>query len=200
MFCGVYIGIFATVGGFTGAVRGAFARRTEYRGLFRGASLGAVTGAFLSIQVLEALFAYWHSEHSGSTSLSLSSVGDFVKGILNFRFFQEHLLSSASETAHRQSNATEIGYEELFGIFGPERITGTSEELLESLPQYQITQIDISGDAIHCVICLQELQQGDTARRLPICHHTFHMRCVDKWLIEHVSCPICRHTINFSVK
>ncbi|KAF3774178.1 hypothetical protein EJ110_NYTH53737 [Nymphaea thermarum] len=57
-------------GAFTGAITGALAGRASDSGILRGAGLGAVAGAVLSIEVLEASRAYWYSEQSGSRNSS----------------------------------------------------------------------------------------------------------------------------------
>jgi len=46
-------------------------------------------------------------------------------------------------------------------------------------------------DGPQCVVCLGEYQDGDTLRRLP-CGHDFHVSCIDKWLMQHCTCPVCR--------
>ncbi|KXS15757.1 hypothetical protein M427DRAFT_56582 [Gonapodya prolifera JEL478] len=41
-------------------------------------------------------------------------------------------------------------------------------------------------------ICLSPLQPGDVLRTLP-CTHSFHVRCVDEWLVMQMGwCPLCR--------
>ncbi|CAI9109031.1 OLC1v1008763C1 [Oldenlandia corymbosa var. corymbosa] len=46
-----------------------------------------------------------------------------------------------------------------------------------------------------CAICLSEFTQGERVRILPKCGHGFHVRCIDKWLNSHSSCPTCRHCL-----
>jgi E3 ubiquitin-protein ligase ATL10/75/76/77/78 len=43
-----------------------------------------------------------------------------------------------------------------------------------------------------CAICLTEFAQGERVRVLPRCHHGFHVRCIDRWLSAHQTCPTCR--------
>ncbi|KAL1337510.1 hypothetical protein HN51_032201 [Arachis hypogaea] len=46
-----------------------------------------------------------------------------------------------------------------------------------------------------CVICLSDFAIGDRLRILPKCNHGFHIKCIDKWLSSHSSCPKCRHCL-----
>ena len=43
-----------------------------------------------------------------------------------------------------------------------------------------------------CSICLEDFQIGDSVRTIP-CFHEFHMQCIDRWLREQATCPICKH-------
>jgi len=47
-----------------------------------------------------------------------------------------------------------------------------------------------------CPICLAEFAEGEKVRVLPKCNHGFHLECIDKWLVSHSSCPMCRHSLN----
>ncbi|KAL7265593.1 hypothetical protein ACSBR1_003384 [Camellia fascicularis] len=46
-----------------------------------------------------------------------------------------------------------------------------------------------------CSICLGGFQDGEKVKVLPMCHHGFHSKCVDKWLRTRSSCPLCRASV-----
>lgn len=37
-----------------------------------------------------------------------------------------------------------------------------------------------------------EYASTEVLRKLPLCGHVFHTRCVDSWLEKQVTCPVCR--------
>lgn len=43
-----------------------------------------------------------------------------------------------------------------------------------------------------CVVCLSDYHADDTLRILPFCGHFFHSSCIDIWLQQHCTCPVCR--------
>ncbi|XP_078407290.1 E3 ubiquitin-protein ligase RNF130 isoform X2 [Cetorhinus maximus] len=46
----------------------------------------------------------------------------------------------------------------------------------------------------HCAVCIEGYKSKDVVRILP-CKHVFHKQCVDPWLNEHCTCPICKLNI-----
>ncbi|XP_057615816.1 E3 ubiquitin-protein ligase RLIM-like [Chionomys nivalis] len=45
-----------------------------------------------------------------------------------------------------------------------------------------------------CTICITEYTEGDTLRELP-CSHEYHVHCINRWLWENNTCPICRRVV-----
>lgn len=43
-----------------------------------------------------------------------------------------------------------------------------------------------------CTVCLAEYHGEDILRILPYCGHSFHVNCIDIWLQQHSTCPVCR--------
>lgn len=46
-----------------------------------------------------------------------------------------------------------------------------------------------------CVICKLNYEPNDVLRKLHVCNHSFHVRCVDKWFEKSRFCPLCRADI-----
>ncbi|XP_065107185.1 E3 ubiquitin-protein ligase RNF43 isoform X1 [Paramisgurnus dabryanus] len=51
-----------------------------------------------------------------------------------------------------------------------------------------------SGSGPVCAICLEEFMDGQDLRIIS-CAHEFHKECVDPWLLQHRTCPLCMHNI-----
>ncbi len=65
---------------------------------------------------------------------------------------------------------------------------------LENLkyPTLKIASKSCSNE--QCSICLNTYTIPEKIRTLN-CGHSFHKRCIDKWLNQNQSCPICRQNI-----
>ena len=42
-----------------------------------------------------------------------------------------------------------------------------------------------------CSVCRADFADSDDCRRLP-CLHYFHNECIDRWVLVHRNCPLCR--------
>lgn len=73
---------------------------------------------------------------------------------------------------------------------------GIKKKALKTFPIITYTsELKHPGLDCECVICLSEFVAGEKVRVLPKCNHGFHVRCIDKWLNSHSSCPTCRHCL-----
>ncbi|KAL4644063.1 hypothetical protein ACB092_02G136000 [Castanea dentata] len=74
--------------------------------------------------------------------------------------------------------------------------TGVKKKALKTFPTVSYSaELNPPGLDTECVICLSDFTPGEHVRLLPKCHHGFHVRCIDKWLSSHSSCPKCRHCL-----
>lgn len=68
---------------------------------------------------------------------------------------------------------------------------GMSQNEINLLDSYIFPQEANESEAERCVVCLSEYQAQEVVRVLP-CRHEFHALCVDMWLLQARTCPICR--------
>lgn len=69
---------------------------------------------------------------------------------------------------------------------------GATKDVIEAIPTVPVPfgGLTETGDR-RCPICLEDYVSGATLRRLH-CSHQFHKPCVDKWLQQKATCPICQ--------
>ncbi|CAN1349210.1 RING-H2 finger protein ATL78 [Linum perenne] len=74
---------------------------------------------------------------------------------------------------------------------------GIKKKALKTFPVVTFSSSDgrVTNSDTECVICLSEFAAGDRVKVLPKCNHGFHVKCIDKWLGSHSSCPTCRHCL-----
>ncbi|KAI3712364.1 hypothetical protein L1987_70918 [Smallanthus sonchifolius] len=100
----------------------------------------------------------------------------------------------------RRANASNIfmgpGLQELFEQLtmndgrqsqGPPPATRSA---IDSMPTIKITNRHLNADS-HCPVCKDKFEWGCKARQMP-CNHIYHSGCIEPWLVQHNSCPVCR--------
>ncbi|XP_024978127.1 RING-H2 finger protein ATL78-like [Cynara cardunculus var. scolymus] len=74
--------------------------------------------------------------------------------------------------------------------------SGIKKKALKALPTVRYWEgLKLPGLDKECAICLSEFVPEELIKILPKCNHGFHVRCIDKWLSSHTSCPTCRHCL-----
>nr|XP_046227573.1 E3 ubiquitin-protein ligase RNF6 [Scatophagus argus]XP_046227574.1 E3 ubiquitin-protein ligase RNF6 [Scatophagus argus] len=72
---------------------------------------------------------------------------------------------------------------------------GLTKEQIDNLSTRTYGQASLEGEMGRaCSVCINDYAQGNKLRRLP-CSHEFHIHCIDRWLSENNTCPICRQPI-----
>ncbi|XP_015954466.1 NEP1-interacting protein 2-like [Arachis duranensis] len=196
IFSAIFTFCFAFVGTLLGAMTGALIGQETESGFIRGAAIGAISGAVFSIEVFESSLVLWQSDESGIGCFLY--LLDVIASLLSGRLVRERIGPAMLSAVQSQMGAVEINFDDVQNIFDTGGAKGLSKDSVEKISKIIITSdnnVDASGEKVSCSVCLQDFQIGETVRSLPHCHHMFHQPCIDKWLIRHGSCPLCRRDL-----
>ncbi|NXP83065.1 RN128 ligase, partial [Ramphastos sulfuratus] len=73
------------------------------------------------------------------------------------------------------------------------QLKARAKKAIEQLQLRTLKQGDkeTGPDGDTCVVCI-ELYKPNEVVRILTCNHLFHKNCIDPWLLEHRTCPICK--------
>ncbi|CAN7081916.1 hypothetical protein Bca4012_080543 [Brassica carinata] len=77
-----------------------------------------------------------------------------------------------------------------------DRFSGLDRTVIESLPLFRFSALKGSKQGLDCSVCLSKFESVEILRLLPKCRHAFHVGCIDQWLEEHATCPLCRDRVS----
>ncbi|NXJ05386.1 RNF6 ligase, partial [Odontophorus gujanensis] len=76
-----------------------------------------------------------------------------------------------------------------------EHLRGLTKEQIDNLSTRNYGDIHAEEEISKtCSVCINEYVTGNKLRQLP-CMHEFHIHCIDRWLSENSTCPICRQPV-----
>jgi hypothetical protein len=93
-----------------------------------------------------------------------------------------------------QSDTAMTGAPERLGL-SPSEIAALGGVKVHETDYFSDFNCDLSSSCVsceECPICLADFTEGETLRQLPNCVHSFHRSCIDLWLLQSPSCPLCK--------
>ncbi|EMP27155.1 hypothetical protein UY3_15754, partial [Chelonia mydas] len=77
--------------------------------------------------------------------------------------------------------------------FGSQGHRKETKKVINQLQLHTVKHGDkgLDVDAENCAVCIENYKPKDIVRILP-CKHIFHRTCIDPWLLDHRTCPMCK--------
>ncbi|KAB1217847.1 E3 ubiquitin-protein ligase SDIR1 [Morella rubra] len=85
-----------------------------------------------------------------------------------------------------------------YKVAGPQKSGSPVQQATSSGSAEKQDNANVSGstkaseDELTCSVCLEQVNAGDLIRSLP-CLHQFHANCIDPWLRQQGTCPVCKY-------
>jgi hypothetical protein len=82
-------------------------------------------------------------------------------------------------------------YVNLDSIYPP--VTGLTVEQIHDRTTLQVFG---GSTSILCTICQNPCEPGSIVQTIEECRHVFHPVCIERWLVQNNSCPVCRSVVS----
>ncbi|XP_063148289.1 E3 ubiquitin-protein ligase RNF130 [Candoia aspera] len=136
----------------------------------------------MSILISIAVGTRYPSKNVNRSSLVFVSVSFIVLMIISSAWLIFYFIQKIRYTSARDRNQRRLG--------------DAAKKAVGKLTARTVKKGDkeTDPDFDHCAVCIESYKQNDVVRILP-CKHVFHKTCVDPWLSEHCTCPMCKLNI-----
>jgi hypothetical protein len=71
---------------------------------------------------------------------------------------------------------------------------GATKADIEVCPVHTFMGTNGNKNSPLCLVCQEDYEIGNLLRTLP-CHHAYHKDCIDKWLSQKPTCPVCHRSV-----
>ncbi|XP_043112429.1 RING finger protein 148 [Puntigrus tetrazona] len=59
---------------------------------------------------------------------------------------------------------------------------------------------EVDSEDVSCVVCTDSFKHHEQVTVLP-CRHLYHKKCIEPWLLEHPTCPMCKfHILKYKIE
>ncbi|KAG8070877.1 hypothetical protein GUJ93_ZPchr0006g46239 [Zizania palustris] len=140
------------------------------------------------------------STRSGSGSMSMNTVTTVMAFSVSAFFVLFIFVRLLCARIHLRAGHSAATHADAFPAFSVERgIRGLEPAVLTSFPTAKFGDgsrpLPPALEESQCTVCLEEYEAKDVVRVLPSCGHAFHVACIDAWLGQHSTCPVCRASL-----
>ena len=117
---------------------------------------------------------------------------------------EQEMLQKAIEESRREADPSQVNpdnmtYEQLLELQesnGGDVSRGLTPAEIMRIPQkVWRSKTDTAKSADQCTVCYDNFKYGEKVKELANCKHTYHSKCIDKWLQNEKRCPVCNKMV-----